>query len=587
MPVHLVSVDPRRALQDAVRLAALEATDLRSAMRADALEPLVRVVARALHVPAAQVNVLTADRQVPVAACAPSDPDVARWRVDVGLESSYCQHVVASGTPLVVEDARVHPLVRTSLATIEGGVVAYLGAPVCAPPSLGAPLAGAVLGTVCAIDFVTRRWSDDDVALLCDLAEAITAELEVRAQAARRAAIDVAAVAKDALGEAGEALAESEARFRGLADSMPNLAWIADEGGAIVWYNERWFDFTGTTLEAMLGWGWRTVHHPDHVEGVTARFASAVAAVMPWEDTFPLRRHDGEWRWFLSRAVPVDDARTGRRRWFGTNTDITERILVEEERARLLAAEQEARRAAERANAARAQFLATMSHELRTPLNAIGGYAELLELELRGPLTEVQRADVGRIRAGQRHLLGLIDEILDYARLEGGEVAFEVGDVPVAPLLVEAAAALAPAIAARGLVLVVEPCDPALTCRADAPKLRRVLTQLLDNACKFTPTPGRVRLSAVPEGAAAVAIAVQDTGIGIPPDRLATVFEPFTQVDASLTRTAGGAGLGLAIARDFVRGMGGELAVDSAPGSGSTFTVRLPRDGAPALAATG
>ncbi len=242
--------ETRAALADAVRLAALQATDLRSPLRVEALRPIVRVASRALRVPVAQINVLTADSQVPVVACAPA-PLGDAYDNPVGLESSYCQHVVASGQPLLVSDARIHPLVHDNLGTTQGGIVAYVGVPLYAPASLGPEMGGRVLGTICVVDFAPREWSEDDVHLLTDLATAVTAELEVRAAAAHLAASDVAAAAANALHSVDAALAGSEARFRAIADSIPQLAWMADESGSIYWFNQRWFEYTGTTLEDM------------------------------------------------------------------------------------------------------------------------------------------------------------------------------------------------------------------------------------------------------------------------------------------------------------------------------------------------
>lgn len=565
----------RAALEDAVRLAALAATDLHTPDRAEALRPIVRLAARALKVPVAQLNVVTAESQRPVVACAPTDPHPERWEVPVGLDSSYCQHVVASGEPLIVEDARVHPLVRESGATREAGVVAYVGVPLRAPEALGAPLAGQVLGTVCVVDMVPRRWTAEDIALLAEMAEAVTAELAVRARAVRRAAEEVAEAARTALQVADAALAESETRFHTLADSMPQLAWMADESGSIFWYNRRWYEYTGAAAPETSPGSWYAFHHPDHLARVASHFRLAVEARESWEDTFPLRGADGAYRWFLSRALPVRDG-AGRVRWFGTNTDITERFDAEAERERLLHAEHEARLAAEEAGRARTRFLATMSHELRTPLNAIGGYTELMEMGLRGPITEAQRADFARIRRAQQHLLGIINDILNFARLESGTVTYELTDVPVTVALQEVSALVLPQAAGKGLSYRVESCPPALAVRADREKLRQVLVNMLSNAVKFTSAPGAVRVCCDADERG-VHIAVQDSGIGIPPDKLDTVFEPFVQVRADLTRTAEGTGLGLAISRDLVQGMGGTLTVTSEPGQGSRFVLHLPR----------
>jgi len=247
------------------------------------------------------------------------------------------------------------------------------------------------------------------------------------------------------------------------------------------------------------------------------------------------------------------------------------------DRARLFEAERAARAEAERANRAKSEFLAVMSHELRTPLNAIGGYAELLEMGIRGPVTRQQREDLGRVQQSQRHLLGLINEVLNYAKLETGSVHYHAADVPVAEAIAEAEGLVAPQARARGLALGVSACPGGLAVRADAEKVRQVLVNLLSNAVKFTDRGGRIDVGCAARGGAAVAVAVRDTGIGIAADQLERIFEPFVQVRADLTRTAEGTGLGLAISRDLARGMGGDLTAESTPGQGSTFTLTLPR----------
>ena len=280
--------------------------------------------------------------------------------------------------------------------------------------------------------------------------------------------------------------------------------------------------------------------------------------------------------------VEGDDERVG---VIAHGTDVTEQVLARREVERLYDLEQHARtvveeayRLAEAANRAKSQFLAVMSHELRTPLNAIGGYAELLEMGIRGPVTPEQREDLHRIQSSQRHLLGLINEVLNYAKLETGSVSYDIDDVVVRESLVAAESLVAPQARAKGLTLLVAECDPHVAVRADAEKLRQVLVNLLSNAVKFTDPGGRVDMSCSADEVT-VEIHVRDTGIGIPADKLHVIFDPFVQVRGDLARRHEGTGLGLAISRDLARGMGGDLTVESTAREGSTFTLALPRAG--------
>ncbi|HEX8318673.1 PAS domain-containing protein [Longimicrobium sp.] len=255
------------------------------------------------------------------------------------------------------------------------------------------------------------------------------------------------------------------------------------------------------------------------------------------------------------------------------------------ERARLLAAEREARAEAEVANLAKTEFLSTMSHELRTPLNAIGGYAELLEMGLRGPVTPEQLADLERIRRAGQYLQSLINDILNFARLDAGQVQFEMCDVSVAQVTEDVFDLVLPQLREHGLEHRRE-CTPGGAgspplARADPEKLRQILLNLLTNAIKFTPRGGRVSVTCAEpdgEGAGTLHIRVSDTGRGIPGTHLGRIFDPFVQLDRQLTRDSQqGVGLGLAISRDLARGMGGDLTVQSTPGAGSTFTLTLLR----------
>ncbi len=285
-----------------------------------------------------------------------------------------------------------------------------------------------------------------------------------------------------------------------------------------------------------------------------------------------------------------------------------ERAEAERERAE---AEREhaeaARAAAETANRARADFLASMSHELRTPLNAIGGYAQLLEMGLHGAVTDAQRGALGRVQKAQTHLLGLINDVLNFAKLEAGRVEFDVRATSVADVVREVMPLVEPQLRAKGLRCAValpgtsgaddsaRGNGPVLVW-ADAEKLGQVLLNLLSNAVKFTPptqgegapepgAPGRVTLALAGGPARAgeedgdgtvVRLLVRDTGVGISVEKQAVIFDAFVQVSTGLTRTSEGTGLGLAISRDLARGMGGDLTVESTPGAGSTFTLTLP-----------
>jgi signal transduction histidine kinase/PAS domain-containing protein len=288
-------------------------------------------------------------------------------------------------------------------------------------------------------------------------------------------------------------------------------------------------------------------------------------------------------------AISVIAAESGRRYTVADlafMTELARRAALAIENSRLHRAEQDARRSAEAANEAKTQFLAVMSHELRTPLNAIGGYAELLLLGIRGSLTEDQRADLERIQRSQRNLLSLINDILNYAKLEAGHVEFNMGPVALHPLLSDIESLITPQLRSRDLVYDYTGCDSSLTAWGDAEKIRQILLNLLSNAIKFTEPGGTIAISCT-ENDDLVSIVVRDTGLGIPADRLASVFEPFVQLERRLTSNHEGTGLGLAISRDLARGLGGELTARSTVGEGSEFELRLKKVPSPSEAAIG
>jgi PAS domain S-box-containing protein len=261
--------------------------------------------------------------------------------------------------------------------------------------------------------------------------------------------------------------------------------------------------------------------------------------------------------------------------------ELARRAALAVDNAQLHRAELQARVAAERANRAKSDFLAVMSHELRTPLNAIAGHAQILEMGLHGPITAGQREALERIGRAQRHLLGLINNVLNLTRIETGRVEYRIRPVLISGVLADLASLVQPQFAAREITLVSRLPDAGagadLYVAVDREKLIQILTNLLGNAAKFTPPRGTVELRLV-EGAdpGLVQIHVRDSGPGIPADKLEIIFEPFVQLERSLTTPADGAGLGLAISRDLARGMGGDLRAESEEGQGATLILTVP-----------
>jgi PAS domain S-box-containing protein len=382
--------------------------------------------------------------------------------------------------------------------------------------------------------------------------------------------------------EAELALRESEGRFRAMADTAPVMIWVGNAAGGADWFNRSWLDFTGHRLDEDIDAGWLALVHPDDRDAVVATFRQSFDARRPFRMEVRLRGRDGGYHWLLNSGVPRINAAGEFAGYIGSCIDITDRKDIEMEREALLGRERaaraeadHARAAAEHANDVKAQFLAAMSHELRTPLNAIGGYVDLLELGIRGPVTDAQREDLERIRRNQRHLLGLINNVLNFAKIEAGHVEYRIEETRLHDILEGMFGLVAPQVHARGLTYEYQPCLPAIAVRADTEKVQQVLINLLSNAIKFTEPGGHVRLECARSGGVA-AIRVVDTGIGIPAEKLEAIFEPFVQVDQNFTRVGQGTGLGLSISRDLARAMGGDITVTSQPGGGAVFTFTLP-----------
>jgi PAS domain S-box-containing protein len=367
---------------------------------------------------------------------------------------------------------------------------------------------------------------------------------------------------------------DSEARFQVLAETIPQLAWSARADGAIDWYNQRWYEYTGTTFESMQDAGWRDVHDPDLVDDVVARWRSALAAGEPFEMELPLRGRDGRFRWHLALAVPLKDAQGRIERWIGTNTDIDASRRAAQERAALLDSEQRLRLAAELASRTKDDFLSTASHELRTPLNAILGWARLLQSGALGEGDRVRAVD--SIERNARIQVRLIEDILDGSRIITGKLHVEKVPLDLIALVHAALDAVKPAADDKRIALTVDLDPAAARVIGDPERLHQVIWNLANNAIKFTPRDGAVAVSLSRSGSE-VQLTVADTGEGIDADFLPYVFDRFRQAESSTTRRYGGLGLGLALVRHLVEAHGGTVLAESGgPGQGATFTVRLP-----------
>jgi PAS domain S-box-containing protein len=377
------------------------------------------------------------------------------------------------------------------------------------------------------------------------------------------------------LSRAQDQLLRSEARFRDLIARSPSIVCELSPDGTTVFANDAVRTVLGLRPAELVGKDWWS----ELVAPEQRRAANTLLAALQSGDItareLPLRAADGSLRWIewtsANRYAPTGELQSVI--LFGL--DVTAR-KVADEAERQLAEERVARAEAEAANKAKTEFLAVMSHELRTPLNAIAGYTDLLDAGVRGPVTPAQREDLERIRRAERHLLGLINDIMNFARLEAGQVTFDIGPVVVREVLENLEVLTHTQVAAKGVAYGIETCGPEIIVSADRDKMQQILLNLASNAVKFTETGGRITVGCEATGDV-VRVTVADTGRGIPADKLSAIFDPFVQVNKQFTRDQEGVGLGLSISRDLARGMHGDLAVESAVGKGSRFTLTLPR----------
>ena len=353
-----------------------------------------------------------------------------------------------------------------------------------------------------------------------------------------------------------ESLRISEERFRELADNISQFAWMTDATGSIFWYNQRWYDYTGTTLDEMQGWGWQKVLHPDHVDRVVERFRQAIQHEELWEDTFPLRRANGEWRWFLSRALPIRNPLGVIERWFGTNTDVTEQRETEQK--------------LRHANSDLEQFAYSASHDLQEPLRSVRIYSELLEEHCRDGLDREALEFLGFLKSGASRMQSLIHDLLAYTQVTVADLANAEADSQEA--LHAALTNLSAAIADSQARVTWDPLPRLPVHRLH---LQQLFQNLVGNAIKYgrPNEPPQVHVKAERQNAHWL-FSIQDNGIGIHPEYKERIFGLFKRLHTETEYS--GTGIGLAICQRIVERYHGRIWIESQLGVGSTFYFTVP-----------
>jgi PAS domain S-box-containing protein len=362
---------------------------------------------------------------------------------------------------------------------------------------------------------------------------------------------------------------EGESRFRTLADNISQLAWMTDETGHIVWVNQRWLGYTGTSAEQIEQRGWESLVHPDHSREVVEKLQSCFREGLPWEDAFPMRRADGEFRWFLSRAMPIRDEAGKVQRWFGTHTDVTEQRELSDKLV-------EAKEQAERASQAKDDFLAALSHELRTPLTPVLLSAAALSEDTRLPMDS--REELKRMERNIALEGKLIDDLLDLTRITRGKLLLRQEVCNVHTLINYVVAIIQSEAESKGVMLDVQLEAQEGGLHGDPARLQQIFWNVMKNAVKFTPAGGYVKVrscDSTPKGN--LIVEVSDNGLGFDPEAAKRLFEPFQQEKAAPEHRFGGLGLGLSISSAVAEAHGGTISAKSAGlGKGAIFTISLP-----------
>ncbi|MEO7119535.1 MAG: ATP-binding protein, partial [Ginsengibacter sp.] len=470
----------------------------------------------------------------------------------------------------VFENATMEPCLLTN-PNVAGsfGLKFYAGAPLTTHD-------GFRIGTLCIIDKVPRLFSTEENQILEGLAQIVMDEIELRLSAISemeklRHSNEELAVMNEEMTSINEEmtasneellrtqqrlldsnlmLTESEENLQKLADNISQLAWMTDGKGQIYWYNKRWFDYTGTNLEEMKGSGWQKVQHPDHVARVVEKYNNDIVINGEvWEDTFPLRGKDGEYRWFLSRAVPFKDSEGNIIRWFGTNTDITNE--------RELSLQKDA-------------FLGIISHELKTPITSLKANLQLLDIIKKEPTNSLMPKIIESSGRSMEKINSLVDDLLTMQSFTEGQLRLTKSNFKIWDML----NLCCNHVRLAGKHELIVEGDHDIAIYADEHRIDQVMVNFVNNAVKYAPDSPKIYLI-FSRDKGYVKVSVKDSGPGIPKENLPHLFDRYWRA-SHRSGTYSGLGLGLYICTEIIHRHDGEIGVESEVGKGSTFWFTLP-----------
>jgi len=378
-------------------------------------------------------------------------------------------------------------------------------------------------------------------------------------------------------------LRDSEQRFRALADNTPNLAWMAMADGYIYWYNNRWYEYTGTSPKEMEGWGWQSVHDPACLPDVLAKWKRSIKSRKTFEMVFLIKGSDAVFRPFLTRVVPVMSPEGKVIQWIGTNTDITHQLKIKQTEAENERLEEITRQlTAQRQelielNRAKEEFISLASHQLRTPASGVKQYLGMLLGGYAGELTPLQKDYAEKSYESNEREITIINDLLQVAQVDAGKMKIHKKKVNFVALISEILDEQKSNFEDREQKIIYRHNESKITTNADRDRIRMVLENLIDNASKYTgpQTAITVTLTKLKDNQG-IQIKINDQGVGIPKEHITKIFDKFVRIDNSRSISVGGSGLGLYLVKKIMDLHDGIVKVNSTPGKGTTFTLSLP-----------